>query len=326
MKGIVLTVILSLLVSVISLADEDAAPKLEAVLTVEVMNGTVNGSSVLGDEVTVQVYRHGELLYSFDGKVGPNNQAVFEEVPIGTHVIGVVSAKHQEMMFKGRAFALGGPNKNISAEVTVFDVSEDTSALSVVTHHIMIKPRGNELEIAEFMQLVNSSDMAVRSSRRDSRDNSIVLEIKLPKGFENLESSSYFEKGSLVITKDGFYDILAVPPGEYQIRFSYRLRINSRSMDIVKGISLPTKSLVIFAEAGGVKVEGLGEADSTVVQPNGTASPYYKRSNLAAGEEIAFKITGFNVGGMDSSSWVVLAVVFGIVVVFVILRLFVVKK
>ena len=48
---------------------------------------------------------------------------------------------------------------------------------------------------------------------------------------------------------------------------------------------------------------------------------YYKLSNLAPAEEIAFQITGFNVNTSDLSSWVILSVVVGAMMVLAIFRL-----
>jgi hypothetical protein len=77
------------------------------------------------------------------------------------------------------------------------------------------------------MQLKNSSDMAVSSKQKDGENREVILEIMLPKGFQNLKSTSYFKDAALVITEQGFYDTMAVPPGEYAVNFSYTLDITS---------------------------------------------------------------------------------------------------
>jgi hypothetical protein len=171
------------------------------------------------------------------------------------------------------------------------------------------------------MQIKNSSGMAISSKERDSQNRTIVLDIMLPKGFKNLKSSSYFEDNALVVTKHGFYDIMAVPPGEHQAAFSYTLDITSDSMDIVKKISLPTSNFIVFAELGLAKLQGLGQAERQLTRANGISIEYYERSHLAPAEEITFQITGFNVGSSGLSSWVILAVVFSTLMILAILRL-----
>jgi hypothetical protein len=207
------------------------------------------------------------------------------------------------------------------AHVEVYDVSWDKSHLSVGVHHIIIKALSTFLEISEYMQLKNSSDMAVSSKQKDGENREVILEIMLPKGFQNLKSTSYFKDAALVITEQGFYDTMAVPPGEYAVNFSYILDITSSTMDIVKEISLPTSNLIVFAELGQAKLKGLGQADNKLITSSGTPMEYYKLSDLTATEEIAFQITGFNVNTSGFTTWVILSLTFGVLVVFVFLRL-----
>jgi len=293
----------------------------QAVLTVEVTNGTAHGSTVINDEVIVQIYRYGRLLHSLEGTVSPDGKAVFEEVPSGERIIAAPSVKHQDMMFKGRTVALRRGGENISAHVKVFDVSEDSSKLSVENHHFIVEAHFGVLEITEYMQLKNSSDKAVTSKQRDDQNRAIVLRVMLPKGFKNLKSSSYFGEDALVVTERGFYDTLGVPPGEYPVTFSYTLDINSSNMDIIKTVSLPTANFIVFAELGQARLQGLGRPDNQIVRGDGTPMVYYKRSDLAPGEKIAFQITGFNVNTYGLAVWMILAAVFGSVMVLVIMRL-----
>lgn len=302
-------------------AAEAAVAAPQAVLTVEVTNGTANGTSVTDDVVTLRIYKHGQLLHTLDSTVAADGVVVFENVPTGDHTVALARAKHQDMMFNGRPVTLRPGEKEFFALVQVFDVSDDMSNLSIGTHHLIIKAHPVLLEITEYMQLKNSSDMAVTSKERDSQNRPVVLEIMLPKGFKNLRFSGYLEDDALVATEKGFYDTMAVPPGEYQVTFSYTLDITSDTMDIVKEISLPTFNFMVFAELGQAKLRGLGQAENQLIRPNGVPMEYYKRSNLAPAEKITFQITGFNVNTSDVATWVILAVVFGAIVVLAISRL-----
>lgn len=325
MKQFLTLIALSSLASVASFAAGQAEPASQTVLTVEVVNETPNGTAVEGDPVFVQIYDHGKVLSSLEGKVGADGKAVFENVPTGDMIRALARSKHNNMMFYGRAVALKPTDGGHVARIPVYDTSDDKTNLSITTHHLMITVAANKLMFKEYMQLVNSSNMAVTSAEDDEK--SAVIEIKLPKGFKNLETLSYFEEQALVITDEGFYDTMAVPPGEYQVSFAYTLDITSSEMDIVKGITLPTAKLVVFAELGAAELHGLGEAKSHITSDDGAKIKYYTRDNLAAGNNIGFQITGFNVVA-DSGPriWVILAVVFGVVLVLVALRMRPVKS
>ncbi len=305
----------------ICLADDANMPATKGVLVVEVTNGTANGAAVAGDEVIVGIFENSQLLHSLNGEVDADGKAVFEDVPVGDNIVALARAKHQDMMFSGRVIELKPTEDKHLAQVEVYDVSVDRSHLSVGAHHMIIKARSEYLEITEYLQLRNSSDMAVSSNKKDSRDKEVILEIMLPKGFKNLKATSYFIENALVVTERGFYDTMAVPPGEYQANFTYTLDITSNTMDIVKGITLPTSNLIIFAELGQAKLRGLGEADNQVTNASGAPMRYYQLSDLAPPEKVAFQIVGFNVGTSGLTTWIILSLTFGAIVVLVVLRL-----
>jgi hypothetical protein len=225
------------------------------------------------------------------------------------------------MAFSGAPVVLSPTDQGLLARVTVYDVSTDTSKLSIGTHHIMIAVRDGTLEFTEYMQLNNASDRAVTGAPRDDQNRPVVLEVKLPEGFQDLATSGYFEQPALVVTADGFYDTMAVPPGEHQVTFSYRLAIHSGTVKIAKQITLPTTELTIFWQQGQGRLEGLGEPAARMTNAQGVPVEYYSRSVLQPGDRVAFQIAGFAAQKSDSSTWLVLALIFAVIVVVALLRL-----
>lgn len=290
-------------------------------LAVEVTNSTANGATVVGDEVTLQLYKGQKPVNSLPAKAGEDGKAVFENLPTGQDMAAVPRARHQNMAFHGQPLALSTTAKELSASVQVFDVSTDTSKLSVGTHHVMIAVRSGSLEFTEYLQLSNSFDMAVTGARRDSQDRPIVIEVKLPEGFKDLTASSYFEQQALVVTPDGFYDTMAVPPGEHQVTFSYKVGIERGTVKIVKEMTLPTSELTVFWEQGQGRLEGLGEPNDRLANAEGVPLEYYQRSDLKPGDRIAFQISGFTAKRSDPYTWIVLAAVFAAIVAVALLRL-----
>jgi len=282
-------------------------------LVVQVSNGTANGTTVVGDAVTLQVFQHQELRTSFEAEVGASGEAVFENFPTGAHLVAIARVKHQNMAFRGRPVSLAPGGGSASTVVQVFDVSTDASPLSVGTHHIKIAVAERALQFTEYMQLQNASDMAITGSKRDAQDRPMVIEIMLPAGARNLTPSAYFEQSALVATDTGFYDTLAVPPGEHQITFSYVLDIDRQTTDIMKKISLPTSELGVFWEGGRARLTGLGEPEGRLANAEGVPVEYYQRRNVQAGEQISFQVSGFNVKTSDTETWIILAVVFAVI-------------
>jgi hypothetical protein len=296
-----------------------AAP--QAKLTVEVKSNTSNGATVMGDEVTLQLYKGQEQTGSLQARVGEDGKAIFQNVPTGPQMAAVACARHQNMAFRSQPVPLDSTAGEFSASVQVFDVSTDASRLSIGVHHIMVTARSTSLEFTEYMQLSNPSDMAIIGSERDDRDQPVVVRVMLPAGFRDLTFSSYLEQEAVVVTGDGFYDTMAVPPGEHQVAFSYKVDMGGGMIKIVKGITLPTSELLVFWEHGQGKLEGLGEPNDRLVNAEGVPIEYYRRSGLKPGESVAFVISGFNGKESDASTWIILAATFAAIALVAVLRL-----
>jgi len=304
-----------------SLADEDIDTESQTTLTVFVTNGTANGTTIVGDNVIVTIYEQEKPIQTLKKKVDADGKAIFENVPAVNNIVALPRVKHQNMEFSGRAVALKSDQMAFDAHVEVFDVSTDRSKLSVTIHHFIIKPHVDSLQITEYMQLKNSSDMALTSEEKDSDGRSIVLDIMLPKGFRNLACSNYFLDGALVITEHGFYDTMAIPPGQYDAIFSYILKINSEIVDITKKITLSTSEFMVFSQLSKERINGLGDASGRITLADGGSGEYFSSQALKVGDQITFRIVGFNVDNSAISVWITLSVVFASIALLVILRL-----
>lgn len=314
-------IIIPVLFSTICVADQDP----NTLLIVEVQNGTENGTAVTGDKVRVNIYHHDQLLRTLESNVGADGKAVFSDVPTEAHSIAIASVKHQEMMFNGRATRLLVGNDNINTTVMVFDVSSDSSKLSVLTHHFIIKVQNDALNITEYVQIENSSDMAITSADVAGK-HVYPLEMMLPKGFKDVKYLNYFKQNAIVETDQGFYDTMAIPPGQYHPAFSYSLDIDSESIDIVKKLSFSTSNFVIFAKIGQAKLIGLGDPTNKAAGAGGDPMNYYKLTNLSPEKTIEFQITGFNVSKFDQPEWIVSGLVFAGVFILVLFRLLQTKR
>jgi hypothetical protein len=306
---------------------QDAAADANLVrLTLKVTNGTKNGKPVVADKITLTMYEHERLVDTLNAEVGPQNAVDFNGIRPGEHMVAVATAFHQGMSFSSGDIRLGSGRKQVTASVRVFDVSYNVSSLSVATHHVIIKPRGSDILLTEFIELVNPSDMAITSDRKDAQGKAIVLDMLLPSGFKNFSASGFLVPQALVFTPDGFYDTMGIPPGNHQIIFSYTLDMDARAMDIIRKLSLPTANFVLFWQVGNAKIEGLGEADGRMVMTDGTLGEYYNLGSIQAGAEVRFQISGLRTAAGDKTSWIILALVFAAIAVLVLIRLRLTKK
>ncbi len=321
MKHLLMISIMSSLFSVSYLAGQNIESEKQITLTINVTNSTANGTPTVNNEVLVTIFEQGKLTQTLKGNVDSEGKAVFENVPTGNNVTALPRIKHQNMMFNGHPIALKTGQTVFNGHVEVYEVSTDKSKLSVATHHFIIKVEADALRITEYMRLDNSSDMAITSVEKDENDKSKVIEAMLPVGFKDLTLSKYFQENALVITKDGFYDTMATPPGQYDAEFSYSLDIDSETIDIIKKISLPTSEFMVFSLLDKGRLKGLGDSKGEVNLADGSSAEYFSFSELKVAEQIKFQAVGFTVTKSNSSTSITLIVVFALIAVLVIWRL-----
>ena len=313
--------IISSLFSASYLAGQNIESERQTTLTINVINSTANGTTTVNDELLVTIFEQRKLTQTLKGNVDSEGKAVFENVPTGDNITALPRVRHQNMMFNGHPIALKAGQTVFNSHVEVYEVSTDISKLSVATHHFIIKVEADSLRITEYMRLDNSSDMAITSVEKDENDNSKVIEVMLPVGFKHLTFSKYFQVNALVVTKDGFYDTMATPPGQYDAEFSYSLEIDSENIDIIKKISLPTSEFMVFSLLDKGRLQGLGDSGGEVNLADGSSAEYFSFPELKAAEQIKFQLVGFIVKESNSSVLIILCVVFALITILVIWRL-----
>lgn len=279
-------------------------------LTVTVRNNTPNGTSVTGDKIQLEIYKNGKKIDSLLKTIGRSHKVTFKNLKAGNNLIALPAVLHQQTRFTGPAIRLDPDRKNISADLHLYDVSRNNSALYAKTHHILIELKHDFLLITEYIRLRNPLEKAVSSANIPNANRPKVLEISLPDDYKQFNALSYFEPQALVFTKKGFYDTMAVAPGAFNIAFSYILDIDSNKMQIKKKITLPASDLVLFSQLGGAAIKGLGKPDGQMTIDNGPYGNYYQLGKVEAGKNLAFDITGLKNSIATKTDWIIPAVVF----------------
>jgi hypothetical protein len=300
----------------------------EPVLIQVVVTNETGGLSPASDaEVALTIYQDSE---PFDRKIGrSDSQGVcsFEDVPTGRGLVVVAMAKNQDMMFSSQPMSLEhAHDKMYQLHISVYDVSTDTSALSVGTHHFVIRVDPLGVFIDEYLQIINDSDKAVTSSEKSPDDRPIVLKVYLPEGFKDIKYSKYFQEHAIAITDEGFIDTMAVPPGRHDAVFTYALEVNAPTVEIIKKAGLPTEDFMVFSQLKGASIEGLKEPLGQMILNNGNSADYFPSISLDADSQIRFRITGLTIQQGQDDLWVIFGVIFGVIVLVGCIRMWTQKK
>ena len=291
-----------------------------AVVSVKVNNATPDGKDVVGDKVTLRIFHYNHEVKSLEGEVGADGKAVFENVPVGIGFMAKAQVKHTGMSFGNRMFQLNPVRTVFGAEIEVYEVSTDNSKLSVGMHHFLVKQAGDSVLITEYVQLINPTGMAVTSVEKDREVRKKVITFHLPKGFRNLRMLDYFQSNAVVVTEDGFYDIMASPPGELSTAFSYSFDISADVVEITKKMSMPTAEFTVFSQLGAGNLHGLGEPAGEMALADGSSAEYFNALSFERGGEVKLQLSGFSGRKSLVGYLVIPAVILGIAGLVVVIR------
>ena len=296
-------------------------------IQVVVTNETAGASPASDAEVALTIYQDSEPLDRRVGRSDAQGVCSFQEVPTGLGMAVVATAMNQDMMFSSRPMSLEhAHDKMYQLDISVYDVSTDTSALSIGTHHLVVRVAPQGLFIDEYLQIINDSDKAVTSEEKTPDGKPAVLKVHLPTGFKDITYSKYFQEQALIMTDDGFIDTMAVPPGRHDAVFTYAVKTDTPSVQIIKKAGLPTKELMVFSQLSGASIAGLDEPLGQMTINNGSPADYFPSVSLENGEQIDFKITGLTIAQDPDGLWMMFGVIFGVIILVGIVRTWTHKK
>lgn len=187
--------------------------------------------------------------------------------------------------------AVAGPEpQEISLQVTVYDATADTSALSIDRMHLFFEFLSTDtVRVAELILITNPTDQMVIADEEGSP----TVEISLPPGAQNLQ----FEEGALgeqfVELPGGFGDLRGIQPGigAHQILFSFDMPYE-RTFDLNQTVDLPVSALVVLLPDVGVSLEGEGLTSSGTRDIEGRTYELFTGGELAAGSTLPVRLTG----------------------------------
>mgnify|MGYP001055407569 CR=1 FL=1 len=273
----------------VSQAEATASPAGLGTVIVTLVNGS--GGEVPAD-ITV-------TLYAFD-----NMQMAFTKT-LSSAVNGVYTFEEVEML-EGRAF-LAGVDYNggtygsdvvtadpavplINLQITTYETSTDTSVLTTDRLHIFFDFTDPELlQVVEVYIVSNPTDKSVVSAEAGGG----VVFFPLPEGYQDLQ----FENGTLgeqyLEAPGGFVDTVSVPPGmsQYQVVFAFNMPYDRR-LEFSQAVAMNTSAVVIMIPDNGIKLSGDLLQDGGVRDFQGVSYRMYNGSNLSAGSELVFDISG----------------------------------
>ncbi|MBW4436511.1 MAG: c-type cytochrome [Pleurocapsa minor GSE-CHR-MK-17-07R] len=146
-----------------------------------VTNGTA-GFSVPADLLlTAFVFDETGTPQQFETTVGTDGAYALEEIPFSSAYTYVVTAAYRDRVF-GTQFIGGDALAETPLDITLYELTEDASVLSINAVVTQVNATANGLEIAQVFQFTNAGDRAYTTSQTTPDGRPVGVVIQLPPG------------------------------------------------------------------------------------------------------------------------------------------------
>jgi hypothetical protein len=259
-----------------------------------VTNGTADASVPADIELALFVFAADFSQQQFETATDANGNYTFADVPLLPDSAYVVTTAYRDRIFtsalaRGSAFTDGTG----SLPVTIYELTEDPAVLEIAGMVTQVNVTNEGLEVAQVLNVINSSDRAYSTNQTTPDGRPISLVIPLPPG---ALVAGFSEQGRYVFVQEDFtvLDTAPVLPGEehlvqliYFIDYGGDAIIEQELNYVVNG---PVR-LLVRPERVSVTSEQLPPRGTETVGDS-TYAGYGAELEMAAGNVLRYELSG----------------------------------
>jgi hypothetical protein len=213
-----------------------------------------------------------------------NGQYAFSELEIGPDRVYVVKVGYKGVEYLSIPLVLdeSAPEQNIN--MGVYEGTDDSSQLSVDSHHIFIGPNGNGFRIQEVLMVRNNSHYTYMGTE------GVTLQLSLPEGASNIEIGAGMDADIVQAEGPTVQLFEPITPLGQQIMYLYDLTLRGSSYSLSKKSDYFTQKLDVFLTVPGATIssEQLESREPLLIE--GTQYLHLSGADLAPGTKILMLI------------------------------------
>ena len=222
-----------------------------------VLNGTAGGGSTAGLPVTLTIFGLDETTTQ-EAVTDEAGTFTFEEVPLSPEALYQLTAAYAEIEYIGSMGSLDSAEGLDGQEITVFETTEDASAIRASLLHLVIEAdeESQSLIVSEVMVISNSGDRTyVGSPADDAQGQPHTLRFAVPPDALEVGIIDGLLVEDLIITDFGFTDTSPWVPGSRQVAFSYSLPYQGSDYVFRTTLDFPADTVNIMMPKGETGLE-----------------------------------------------------------------------
>jgi len=275
----------------------------EGVVEGQVVNGTEDGGSVAGLEITLITYIDNALAEKRTATADNDGRFRFENVNAEHQYL--VAATYMDVHYYNPV--VFQPDEITAyVEVGVCDTTDSDEAIRVGLSHTIIYIGEDSIKITEMFWLVNDGDRTYAGTGG-------ALIFTLPEGAADFEAPQELLADYQLLDNNRLTYLVPFPPGERQLVFSFKLpKPDSDELTIPLEINYPTDIFELMVSGEGIEVIAPQMAPTDpVTTDTGEIFIHFRGESLPRGTVTDLRLSGLSGSGglFFTVLWVIIALV-----------------
>ena len=259
-------------------------------LAIKVVQGTKDGPKVGADQVIVELYGQGGMIYSTETKLDVHGVTMIENLPLGVPFRPRVSVNHGGEFYTTDGAEMGPDNPTQHLTVTVFETSDQAPKLEVAMWHLILQPvEGGGLQVVERYSIRNESDSAYLGAM-DPNGNRVAVTLTLPEGVTNVKMGGDLDEKYASITGRRLTSSSSIRPGLSKLLLNYVIPTPGRQARVNLVAPGVVKQLMVFVPHDIEGFQGDNFQAGEVYNVHDKPMRAYMIANIAPGQELSFTL------------------------------------
>jgi hypothetical protein len=257
----------------------------------QVTNGTSGGSVPVDMSVVLHVFSGTEETGVFTATAVADGSFRFDSLALEVGQTVIARVVYRQVAYLSDLHTVETGEQTLSLPVTVYEITEDTSALVVTQAHMFVSRAGDRLQVGEYYLVGNTGDRTCVGVEVPGTGHRTTLSFTLPDGAEDLRFEGPGLGERYLDRAGGFADTRPVPPGTATVEVLFRYDFPDRErVPVERVFDVPVTSVVLVIPEGDIVLEGGGLVLAGRLDTDMGPSLSYTAGPLAAGEALAFTL------------------------------------
>ena len=243
-----------------------------------IVSGTPGAEVPPGLTVALDVYQLGERIDTLDAVSGPDGSFVFENIPGGFGFGYIISVWYSDGFYY---YERDYPLPPEPFELRVFESTNNGEAVRINVHTILVNGADADTGLMNILALVGLENSGDRTFVPDVPQAGMMsfLRFSLPLLAGEVDVQSNLRGGSILQIDRGFAMTTPVPPGSYEIAYTYQAAYEDGKLSYTQSFPFGAEKFRVLVASGLGRVSGpgleqtedvtLGEQEYVQMEANG---------------------------------------------------------